>query len=744
MNALTAPLLHVQRSDALWLLPVVPVLGALVRAGVVDLDDPAEPLAKRRLAAAAPAALAALLLGSQLFALGSLEPDARSLFAPGSAPLNVGTFEASFGLALDPSAAVIALGIVLAGLAAQALRPARPLSAMIDLAIAGALCAVLADGFFGFLVGGVVASAALVRAAYADDAGLRGFFAARVGDVSLLLGAILLFWSLGGSWGIALGNEPTYTRHNPAPAAVGLVDELDSDEPDLAQPLYAVLIGSAPAASAAPAKAVGPAKGTTPDYSAKGSITLATAPGSRLFLKGGSEAAGNSPMVRHEVYAGRIDVEVERPGGKRVRFRALEVPPGREVALVPVGPTWSFRELRDQLALEDGSHQKFVRNLLDPAVTGHRRLGAWDVAHLLAALFGLAGLAWIASVAFADDVLLGSFGGLLGVYLLARLSMVVVLSPQVSALLSIAAAALALGCAIGAAVHVESRRVMAHLLATTLSLAALGAFVGSPALAVASALVAVTACALTAVTLERLGVADLRRVSDAASSAPNAARVLRVLAVALAGAPVPWLGASFGGAASLGRAFGAELPWAKLGWAVGALASVVSAWAVWRLWFLVSAGPARKRPLEDLDPAWARGLLVGVIGVAVLGPLAGLSRAFLGFAIGGERSLGESFLDVGIEPGLVLGSERAVRLESGRMLDLAVAFAVVLAAVAAFWLARRRFSPDDRPKLPEASSTPSKVSAHSLSAPFATLDDLLFARPLGLLADLLAGKKRSS
>jgi len=744
MNALTAPLLHVQRSDALWLIPAVPLVGALVRAAIVDDDDLASNQ-KKLVAATAPAAVALALLGAQLFALGSLAPDARLLFSPGLVPFRVGTFEAAWGLALDPAAAVVAIAIAGLGVAAQALD--KRSAATIDLAVAGALAAVLADGFLGFLIGGVLASSALAWIAR-DERPARAFFAARFGDAALVLGAVLLFWTLGGSWGISLGLEPTYTRHNPVPANVAQMDPLDSDEPDLAPTLHAVLIGSAPApVASAPAKSAIPYAGSSPampDLSAKGSITVATAPGSKLFLKGAAETAGGTPVVRHEVYAGRIDVEVERPSGRRVRFRALDVPNGREIAIVPVGPTWSFRELRDELAIEDGTHQKFVRNLLDPAVAGHRRLGAWDAAHLLAALFGLAALAWIATVSFADDVLLGSFGGLLGVYLLARLEMVVVLSPMASGALAIVAGVLAIACAVGAAREVQTRRVVALLLSAFLSIAALGVLVGSPSLALVQALVATVLCGLLSIALERLGATDLRRVSDAATSAPRATRLLRVLAFALAGAPVPLLGAAFGDAAVLGRVFGAELPLSKFAWVLGAATALVVAWAVWRVWFLVCAGPGRKRALEDLSAPLANGLLAATVAVAVLAPLLSISRAFLGFAVGGERSVAEAFLDVGIDPAAVLGPERSVRLEAGRAVDLLVAFCLFGGAFAAWFFARRRFGDDDRAKPTEVDATRGAwfgASLQSIATAIARLDDLLFARLLGALAELIAGRR---
>jgi hypothetical protein len=735
MNALTAPLLHVQRSDALWLVPAVPALGALMRAALAPEPDARGQAATRRVWALAPTAVAVLLLGSQLWALGSLEPDARLLFSPGPLAFRVGIFEASLGLALDPLAAVVAAAVAAIGVAAQGSRVDGRHAPAIDVAVSGALFALLSEGFLGLLIGSALCSVALATVAFEGGSATAALSLGRAGDAASSLGAVLLLWALGGSWGIALGWEPTYTRHNPAPTNVSQLDSLDSDDPDGPPALLPVLIGSAPpVASAAP-------KGAIPDLSAKGAITLAGMPGSKLFLKGAAESAGESPVVRREVYAGRIDVEVERASGKRIRYRALDVPAGREIALVTVGPTWSFRELRDQLAIEDQAHQKFVRNLLDPSAAGHRRIGAWGVGPVLAALLGLAGLCWMLTTAWAADALLGSVSGLLGVYFLARVEMVVVLSPMVSGVLATAAALVALLSALGALVHLEARRVAAHLSATSLAVAALAVFVGSPAFGVFVALLGVAGASLLAATLDALGAAELSHASDAEASAPRAARLLRVLALAIGGAPVPFLGAAFAQEAALGRAFGAEPPFAKAAAVVGGVAFVLAALSVFRVSALVCQGPRRRQPLAEPPARVVSGLLVAALALAALGPLAGMSRAFAGFALGGERSAIESFLDVGVDPAAVLGPDRAVRVDAGRALDLVVLALVCAGAFAAWFYAKRRYGGEDRRVPAPPSFGQGAAAIASAVAVFARLDELVFVRPLAFVADILSGAR---
>ncbi|MBI2395233.1 MAG: hypothetical protein HYV09_37030 [Deltaproteobacteria bacterium] len=744
MNALTAPVLQVQRSDALWLIPVIPVIGALVRRAFAPDDA---PRSKQLFGFLAPSGIALLLLAAQTWGLLSLEPEARQLVASGWAPIRIGSFEATLGLALDPASALVGLCAATVAVVAQAMAApegallgrddAPPRHDAIDLTIAGALFALLADGFLGLAIGSVIASVGL---AWADTtpraSAMRAFGAARLGDLALATGAVVLLWTLAGSWGIALGLEPNYTRHNPVPANVTQFDALEADEPDVGPTLYPVVVGGAPAAL--PGSGKGPI-----DPNAKGWITVAAPAGSRLFLKGALEPAASTPVIRHEVYAGRIDVEIERPSGRRVRFRALEVPPSREVALVPIGPTWSFRELRDQLGAVDGAKAKFVRNLLDPWVAEHRRVGGLGAAHLVAALFALAGLAWIASVAFVDAPLVGALGGLLGLYLLARLDHVIVLSRVMSGAGAVASGLVAIGCGVAAAVAVDARRAWAALLGAQLSIAAIGALVGSPGLALLHGVAAVLVIAIASVTLARMGVRDLRRVSDAVSHAPEATRVLRVSALLLAGAPVPLLGVAFGRDAVLSRAFAADVPGAKIAWTVAAVAVAIGAFAAWRVCLLVVAGPSRKRPPEDVPRSLGAALVVCAAVIALSVPFFGVSRAFLGLA-GAERASIESFLDLAVDPAAILGADRAVRVGQGRVGELVMAALAFVGAFVGWGFARRRYAGDDREKPVELeSSLLGRVGAFWVALPRAVawLDDRLFARPLGALVALLSGGK---
>lgn len=719
MDALAAPLLYVQRSDVLWLIPLAPLLGAwarriLGREGV--------------LAAIAPSLVALLIALSQIVGLVGLEADHRQLVAPGSAPLRVGTMELGLGLFLDPLAAVMVVAIAALAIGAQAYRAwgddERGHGA-IDLAAAGALLAVLADGYFGLLIGAGLASLAVAHAA------ARSAAVERAGDAALVLSAALLFWSLGGSWGISIGNEPTYTRRNPV--AIAPLDPLDVDNEGEGPSFVPVLIGAPPA----PAGSAN--KGALPDLSAKGSITIADPPGAKVFLKGGMNPTGITPLFQHPVFAGRMDIEIETDGRspKRQRFRAVEVPPGREVTLVALGPTLKFRALREQLALSDAARKRVVRDLFDPAVPGHRRLGRFDAVTLIGLLIGLAAAAPIAGAALSGSALLiEAVVPLCAVYLLARLGFFFALSANAASALAIGLALVAALAAARAAVDHRARSLLGRLLAAQLAIAGAGVVLGAASLGVAHAVASVVACGVAWVLLDALGVRGLRRVSGLAESAPRTARAAQLTAIAIAGAPLPLLGAAFTRETLLARAFASELPFAKAAWVLLMFAAVLMSVAVWRAWFVVFAGP--RGALEDPPPRISLGLMLAAAAALVLPPVLALSKASP-IALGGERSLVETFLDPAIDPAAVLGSDRAARFrELGRGADLGALGLLLLGVIGAWFLVRKRFSEHDRPAIVVRDLTLPRVPLGA----FSRLDELLFSRPIAALAALVARKRK--
>lgn len=332
----------------------------------------------------------------------------------------VGSFELSLSLLLDGRAALLTLGAC--ALAVAELVRTTDLERLLDrtprvgLALMGALLAVLGDGPLPFAIGATIA--ALAASSLGPAARPLGASLAHASGVLAMVGGFVLAWGLGGSFGIRVGHEPDYTRRNPVPAEIYTASELgyDAEASAVGPELWPVLVGLPVSAGPGTPGPKALASGGMPTVASPGWVSFVSAPGSRLFLKG-TEAAGTSPIVRREIPSGFVDMEIEpRGGGRRVRFRAVQVPPGREVAIVAVGPTLSYRELSAQLALDDGTG-RFVRRTLDPEAPEHRRALGVPVVDLGVVAFALAALA----VALLGSGTLGvGLHAILGVGLLAR------------------------------------------------------------------------------------------------------------------------------------------------------------------------------------------------------------------------------------------------------------------------------------------------------------------------------------
>ena len=206
----------------LWLLLVLPLVGALI-CGALALraagrtSGSSTSTAPGRLSAviAALAVAATFVAGAALVfsQLLPLPPAERALRWPvGSAALfTIGGLRASFGLFLDPLAAVMVLlvsglGALIHVYAAAYMRddPAQPrFFAFLNLFVAAMLLLVLGDGllplFFGW-EGVGVCSYFLIgfwhRKPAAVSAATKAFIVNRVGDVALLLGVGLMVWGL--------------------------------------------------------------------------------------------------------------------------------------------------------------------------------------------------------------------------------------------------------------------------------------------------------------------------------------------------------------------------------------------------------------------------------------------------------------------------------------------------------------------------------------------------------------------
>jgi hypothetical protein len=351
--------------------------------------------------------------------LAELPAGRRALLAPMAPEARIGQLDVSIELWFDPLAAGAAVLACVVALASALLLPAETARlwgwrvwAWIQLTLAAALVAFLADGFVTTAVGWSLASLSIASLAGWSSPRAARVAATRgaVAIAALLVGAVLLFYGNGGSW--------------------------DGDDfvPDAQPQFVAARIGEevAPHASqpAPPAHA-----GEPGDARLGGTITFTGASGAQVFVDDARREPLGSPFVGVPVRAGLHGFRIHRGGATedatvpRVAFEGTD-----DIALVPFGPTLAFRTLADQVSLRDRRG--------DPAVgrTLASRQAPGGLPLLTATL-----LAWLVAAAAIGApppggappalvaVACAAAPSLLGPYLLARMSWMLAFVPHAAA-----------------------------------------------------------------------------------------------------------------------------------------------------------------------------------------------------------------------------------------------------------------------------------------------------------------------
>jgi hypothetical protein len=291
--------------------------------------------------------------------------------------------------------------------------------AWLQLALAGALVSFLADGFVPLAGGwGLVAAAGACLAGWHDArAGVVVATRGAVGLAVMLLGGALLAWGLGGSW-----------------------DEDGYDADGVAR-VVAAVTGAGAAAS---------------------TVTMTTSAGSTVFVDEERTASLRSPFVRVPLAPGAHTFRVH-DGDEDRRTPRVDVSPGEEIALVPVGPTLSFHALAEQLALRDASGSFFVRRTAE----GHVGPGGVAVvAGALLLLLAAAGAmsAWsppLASPRVLAAVAAGATTSAVGPFLLVRLALLFPSAPHTGTVVASVGAAVLLGAVWQALAFAGQRRWLA-------------------------------------------------------------------------------------------------------------------------------------------------------------------------------------------------------------------------------------------------------------------------------------------
>jgi NADH-quinone oxidoreductase subunit L len=457
--------------------------------------------------------------------------------------VRVGQLDVHFDLVLDPLASVLCIVITGVATVAAAVRVGetrRAGTAGVEpwrfhawsiLFVAGLLLAVLADGILVLIVGWHAAGVALFGLTGAGAARANVFH--RAADVAFVGFAAILFWSLGGTWSdteFTPDLNPRYVAVSSAGTAgmakVGTV-KVGSDGDDDER---------APSMRAPGADAARPRGMAGPPPTGKGFVTLANTPGAIVYLDDSrtpllaADQPLRAPFARRETPGGMHTFRIHAGDGLD-DYIVPHVPVGgdADTSLVLVGPTVTFRELRDQLALENGRSEVYVRDALrSKKVLGN--VSSLTLACVLlvlgiaarGALFPLH-LAQVGAIAGAGQpasrmLLLGLSTTLVPTYLVARVAFLFASSPGAATWLVALGAVTALAC--GAAAHYteDPNRARAFLAVGTSGVAMIALGAGAWAVAIVVALAQSLAMASLA-SADGLGARADRRISVAASVA---------------------------------------------------------------------------------------------------------------------------------------------------------------------------------------------------------------------------------
>ncbi len=283
----------------------------------------------------------------------------RVLLEPGPRGARFGWLDAHVALSLDALSAAACTFACLVTLAAALFLARRPAAqrgwphwAWLQLALEGAVVSFIADGFVAMAVGWAIAALAGAWLAGWRHPRLAVVAATRsaVAMGAMLVGASVLFWGLAGSWSAddyILESSPRFVAVRESGPSIAR-DNRPIDSRGAGGP---------------------------------GVVTLAGAPGVSVFVDEAVASYLRAPFVRAPVDPGAHVFHVRRgsePDDEAVG--PIAIASGDEVALVPVGPSLTFRAIADQLSLRNASGDQTVRRALET------RLGPGGSAVVAAAL----------------------------------------------------------------------------------------------------------------------------------------------------------------------------------------------------------------------------------------------------------------------------------------------------------------------------------------------------------------------
>ncbi len=606
MPEYSGSLQRVAVAEGLWLIPLLPLLAALLLGWPRARDDSAKNGRERWLAAVAPAAALALL-GYFTWVL-SARPDAERILVDHVWTfVRIGSLDAALSFSLDSLSAFAACGAAFVGAVVAVFAVTSNVSrfalAAMNLCVSAFLVVVLAQNAviltLGSGLGGVSVWLLLrgERDAKRGDVVVQSF----LGDAVIVVATLLTFWVLGGTWTEAGEYVPEF---RPRVAGVEIVTPEGHEPPKLDREAGHVTMISPQAATAY----IGGA--------AICEVDAAGRPGGLGPEANPCKKVARSPFVRIPIGPSRHDLRVVTSRGNDATVaERTPVVAGQETEMAPVASTFGFREVHNQLLIRDVSGARVLRVALL-----NKTLWGINVVALICGLLVVAGLVKSSLVPFSGWLgrlkdtpsyavaLVVTLGSAVGAFITVRWGFLFDLAPTASGALALVGAMACLLTAAAGVFRADYRTALACFGASQLGVVLVGAGVGAFAGAAYQLVAQAVGVAAILLSIDAVGRAssregaDLDELAGSGAEHPSLAKLVFVVAAGVTAAPIPGLLGLWARDGVTATAFAIDRIGFVPGWMVWGflgLGGFLGSFLVWRVYYVIFASaPAAKKPTK--------------------------------------------------------------------------------------------------------------------------------------------------
>jgi NADH-quinone oxidoreductase subunit L len=564
------------------------------------------------------------------------------------------------------------------------------------------------------------------------SAGMKAFVTNRVGDWGFVVGLMLLFWGLGGSWlqggfyqpdnlaRLAVvgaeaneggGHGPAHAKHAGAGHGGGNHDAAAGH----GAPAAGHGTESAHGGEAAPGAAAKKVAG------GKAYLTLTAFPGAAVYMDGATAPFGISPFVKREVRPGIHTLRVAPGGGvEEIEIPAATIEAGNESVISVIGSSLVFRQLHDQLVLHDRTGQRVLRD----ALTSKTVWGGISLITLACICFFIGATGKSAQIplyVWLPDAMAGPtpVSALIhaatmvtaGVYMIARMSWLFSLSPTASAIVATTGALTALFAATIGFFQYDIKKVLAYSTVSQLGFMFIGVGVGAYWAGVFHLMTHAffKAClflgsgsvihGMHAVEHDPDAAQDMRNMGGLKRVMPLTAKTYKYACIAITAAPIPFFAGFWSKDEILWKAFNSENIGGmsgKLIYVIGLTAAVCTSFYMWRSYFLTFEGEHAKPEIATKVHESPAAITYVLAILALLSVVAGAVFGFSTHLIGKH---GEPLLEQWLHP--VLKDADVSFTDPGLSFEFALMFLSVGLAIASYGVAKSRYGVNRAPNWAE-------------------------------------------